>query len=457
MNLRERRVIRDMFVLQTTFNPKGPGAVRIHLIPPRVISWEKVAPALIIINGSDIIPVRKSHTILLANFMKVMDAYAERTLTDKDMEEIVQTTVRMTKKVYYKTSEEQMVTDLRNLIEDFCRIAYGQPLESHYDVISIGDYAKCMRGPHRMDLMVSAMTDSRGCWHCNNKCLHCYAAGQQLSMQKEMSTIEWKKALDRLLDDAYVTQVTFTGGEPTLRKDLPELVRYAKYFVTRVNTNGILLSKELCGELVEAELDSIQVTLYSENEEIHNRLVGNNSWKATVQGIKNAVEAGLSVSINTPLCSINGDYVSTLKFIHELGITYVSCSSIITTGNALNQKAEDTQLKEEELISILKEATDYCEKAEMEISFTSPGWVDSNVLKEMHLKVPSCGACLSNMAITPNGKVVPCQSWLEGLELGDILQDNWSTIWESSKCEQIRKNSSKMEGICPLRREKKVE
>lgn len=455
MNLRERKVIRDMFVLQTTFNPKGLGAVRIHLVPPRVISWEKVAPALIIINGSDIIPVRKSHTILLANFMRVMDGYAERALTDKDMEEIVQATVRMTKKVYYKTSEEQMVNDLKNLIEDFCRIAYGQPLESHYDVISIGDYAKYMQGPHRMDLMVSAMTDSRGCWHCNNKCLHCYAAGQQLSEQKEMSTIEWKQVLDKLMDDAYVTQVTFTGGEPTLRQDLPELVRYAKYFVTRVNTNGVLLSKELCGKLVEAELDSIQVTLYSENEEIHNRLVGNNSWKATVQGIKNAVEAGLSVSINTPLCSINSDYASTLRFIHELGITYVSCSSIITTGNALNREAEDTQLKEEELISILQKATDYCEKAEMEISFTSPGWVESDILQKMHLKVPSCGACLSNMAITPNGKVVPCQSWLEGLELGDILQDDWSTIWESSKCKQIRKNSAKMEGICPLRKGEK--
>lgn len=454
MNLLERKEIKGMPVLQTTFNPKGPGAVRIHLVPPRISGWDKIAPALIIINGSDIIPVRKAHTILLANFMKSLEKYDGATMTDHDMEEVVKETIQKTKKVYYRTKEEQMAEDLRNLIEDFCRIAYGKPLESHYDVISIGDYAKYMQGPHRMDLMVSAMTDASGCWHCNNKCLHCYAAGQQLSEQKEMTTEEWKQVLDKMYD-AFVTQVTFTGGEPTLRKDLPELISYAKYFVTRVNTNGILLSKELCQKLVEAELDSIQVTLYSAEAKVHNLLVGTDSWSKTIEGIKNAVEAGLSVSINTPLCSINSDYVSTLKLLHELGIVYVSCSSIITTGNALNVQAESTQLTEEELISILQEATTYCEEAEMEISFTSPGWVANETLQEMHLKVPSCGACLSNMAITPNGKVVPCQSWLSGLELGDMLHDEWQDIWNSDTCKEIRQHSAKMEGICPLRKGEK--
>lgn len=447
----ELKEIRDMPVMQVTFDPKGPGAVRIHLVPPRVSKHEEIAPGLIFINGNDIIPVRKGHTILLANLMKEIANYEGKEITDEDMNKIVDNTIKRTRRVYYKTSKKVMANDLRNLIEDFCRLAYGQPLESQYDAISIGDYAKYMRGPHRMDIMVSAMTDSSGNWHCNNKCLHCYAAGQKLSEQSELSTDEWKEVLEKMYD-AYVTQITFTGGEPTLRKDLPELIRYAKYFVTRLNTNGILLTKDYCRELVEAELDSIQVTLYSVKEEVHNRLVGSNTWKSTVQGIKNAVDAGLSVSINTPLCAINSEYEETLKFINELGVRYVSCSSIITTGNALQKEAEHTQLTEEELIGILQKATAYCKEKQIEISFTSPGWVSNEVLQQMNLKVPSCGACLSNMAITPNGKVVPCQSWLEGLELGDILHEDWSTIWNSFMCEKIRSNSSKMEGICPLRK-----
>ncbi len=451
MKLLEVLRMKDMPVLQATFNPRGPGAVRIHMVPPRVSLFREIAPALIFINGSDIIPVRKSHTILLANFMEELNKYDGKTLQDKDMEQIVKATIQRTHKVYYKTPYAVMASDLRNLIEDFCRIAYGKPLESKYDIISIGDYASNMQGPHRMDLMVSAMTDQAGNWHCNNKCLHCYAAGQKFSGEKELSTEEWKKVLDKLYD-AYVTQVTFTGGEPTMRQDLPELIKYARYFISRLNTNGVRLSYDFCKKLVEAELDSIQITLYSADEKIHNRLVGAKTWKATISGIRNAVKVGLSVSINTPLCKLNSDYVQTLKLIKELGVSYVSCSSIITTGNALNKDAESTQLNQEELVSILEKATSYCAENDMEISFTSPGWVEGSILEKMNLRVPTCGACLSNMAITPNGKVVPCQSWLDGKELGDILHDNWKDIWNSEGCKIIRERSAKMEGLCPLRK-----
>ena len=88
----------------------------------------------------------------------------------------------------------------------------------------------------------------------------------------------------------------------------------------------------------------------------------------------------------------------------------------------------------------------------MEISFTSPGWIKEDKLKEMGLNIPSCGACLSNMAIAPDGEVVPCQSWL-GKEsgLGNMLTTKWDKIWNNPKCKKIRKNSAKVLGICPLK------
>ena len=108
-------------------------------------------------------------------------------------------------------------------------------------------------------------------------------------------------------------QVTFTGGEPTLRADLAELVDAAQWFVTRLNTNGQLLTPELCAKLYDASLDSVQVTLYSAEGNIHNQLVGVNGFNDTVQGIRHAVEAGLIVSVNTPLCSLNTDYAATRR------------------------------------------------------------------------------------------------------------------------------------------------
>jgi len=88
----------------------------------------------------------------------------------------------------------------------------------------------------------------------------------------------------------------------------------------------------------------------------------------------------------------------------------------------------------------------------MEISFTSPGWLKDEVFKRYFLNVPNCGACLSNMAITPAGNVVPCQSYLSDTALGNMLTDEWTDIWNSPDCVKRREYSSKMLGTCPLRR-----
>ena len=55
------------------------------------------------------------------------------------------------------------------------------------------------------------------------------------------------------------------------------------------------------------------------------------------------------------------------------------------------------------------------------------------------------------MAITPSGKVVPCQSWLSDKPLGDMLTDEWKDIWNSDECVKRRDYSASMEGKCPLR------
>jgi MoaA/NifB/PqqE/SkfB family radical SAM enzyme len=176
------------------------------------------------------------------------------------------------------------------------------------------------------------MTKDEG-WHCNLKCLHCYAAGQTHSEEKELSTDDWKKIIDKL-KEVGVPQITFTGGEPTMRDDLIELIEYGQWFVTRLNTNGLKLTEEYCHSLKAASLDSVQITFYSHDKDIHNKLVGAEGYDRTLSGIKNALSLGMSVSVNTPLCTLNEDYVKTLEFLHDLGVTYVTCSGLITTCNA---------------------------------------------------------------------------------------------------------------------------
>lgn len=448
--LLERRYRRRHLecVRHITLDPKGRGVLRIHMIPPRQDADN--APFLLLLNGSRLVPLNLSWAILLANFMDRLEPFTGVEITESDWNAMAAGAVAETHKTYPFTSKEQLSDDLATMIRSLVAIARGQEPEAEVAPLTLGEYAPEMTAPHRMDLMVSAMTRG-GAWHCNQKCLHCYAAGQPLSDTPELTTAQWREILAKLRA-ANVPQVTFTGGEPTLRADLVELVDAAQWFVTRLNTNGRLLTPELCRRLYDASLDSVQVTLYSHDPAVHNALVGAEGFDDTVTGIKNAVAAGLSVSVNTPLCSLNTDYAATVRFVHELGVRYVTCSGLIPSGSAEGAESQATRLTEEQLTDVLRRAVTVAEELGMEMDFTSPGWLKEETLRSMGLTlVPSCGACLSNMAIAPDGGVIPCQSWLSSQPLGNMLTDDWDKIWQSQRCAAIRAKSAKMEQLCQLR------
>ena len=436
-------------VLHTTLNPDGPGAIRIHLIPPKKEEGA-LNPSVAIVNGTDIVPVNFVWAVILAEMIRETNQYDGREIGEDDIRTILERTAESVKEIIPFLSIKRIREDIRTIYDTLRQIAYREEVTTDVHYMSLGDYAEYMNAPHRMDLMVSAMTKN-GQWHCNQKCVHCYAAGQVHSDEEELPTGDWKAILDRCRA-AGIPQVTFTGGEPTMREDLFELIAYARWFISRLNTNGIKLTEDCCRKLREAELDSVQITFYSDEAEIHNRLVGAAQYENTVRGIDNALSAGLSVSINTPLCTLNRNYRKTLEFLHEKGVLYVTCSGLITTGNAAGEASERLQLTSGELEKILREAVAYCHENGMEIAFTSPGWIPPEVFEELDIPSPTCGACLSNMAITPGGNVVPCQSWLSDAPLGNMLRDEWEHIWNSAACTECRNYSASMTGECPLRR-----
>lgn len=437
-------------VKHCTFNPDGPGVVRIHLIPPK-FRLLKSASYIVILNGYYLLPLGYSWAIMLSAFMKETNEYSGREISEADYEKIIEKTVKNTLKVYPFASKDEINDDLSYMLDVIFAVARGQAVDANIERMSIRSYSGNMYAPHRMDLMVSAMTDGEGRWKCNQKCLFCYAAGEKLSSARELSTDEWKRAIDKL-KAAGVPMLTFTGGEPTQREDIAELIGYSKWFVTRLNTNGVLLSEELCSSLCEASLDSLQITLYSHDGAVHNSLVGAENFAKTVEGIKNAVKAGLDVSINTPLCRKNADYSATLEFIRSLGVRFVTVSGLICTGMAEDRHG-DYDLSREELCEILRSAKEYCNENSMEIDFTSPGLVDDESLRSLGMNIPMCGACLSNMAIAPDGSVIPCQSWLTAdAALGNILDDSFKSIWNSESCKKLRGMSEEEAKCCPFRK-----
>lgn len=405
-------------MIHTTWNPKDPGVIRIHMIPPRFRLFRFI-PSVVILNGNQILPLNESWAILLTIFIKELNQWGDGEMTQEQGREILENTAVKMRKIFPDVSPEKFEEDLELIAEVFEDIARGREPKVEIGQMSIGDYAPYMTAPHRMDLMVSAM-EKNGRWNCNQHCLHCYAAGQTYSNVQELGTADWKRVIEKC-QKARIPQLTFTGGEPTMREDLFELLKEARWFITRLNTNGIKLTREYCEKLREAELDNVQITFYSQKAEIHNKLTGALQYDKTVEGIKNALAAGLSVNVNTPLCTWNADYVETVKFLKSLGVTYVTCSGLIPAGNAVTDDSQNTRLSREKIRKAVADAASYCWEHGMELSFTSPGWIEEKDLREMGLEVPSCGAALSNMAVAPDGTVVACQSCLDRENFGNIL------------------------------------
>lgn len=449
LSYRERAFLRGHLnrVRHVTLDPDGPGVVRIHLIP--CTKPDRDTPFVAILNGQDILPLNLSWAILLTNLIEALQPHSGTELKDSDWSAINAQAVAATRKIYRKTEPLQIESDLQTMLDTLIAVAQGKEPPLHIQPISLAQYAPRMAAPHRMDLMISTMVKDNA-WHCNQKCLHCYAANQPLSAVPEMDTDQWLAVIEKCRSIG-IPQLTFTGGEPTLRQDLVKLVQAAQWFVTRLNTNGRMLTSALCKDLRAASLDAVQITFYSADEAVHNELVGVDGYTDTVNGIKNALAAGLNVSLNTPLCSLNKDYRATVEFAHSLGIRYLTCSGLIPAGNAAESASKSVRLTPEELTEVLRPAMDFALSHGMEVNFTSPGWLDEDTLTGLGFaQIPSCGACLSNMAVAPDGTVLPCQSWLTGHGLGHILRTPWNRIWRSPECCAIRMESARMKRLCQL-------
>ena len=200
-------------VRHVTLDPDGPGVVRIHLIP--CTKPDRDTPFVAILNGQDILPLNLSWAILLTNLIEALQPHSGTELKDSDWSAINAQAVAATRKIYRKTEPLQIESDLQMMLDTLIAVAQGKEPPLHIQPISLAQYAPRMAAPHRMDLMISTMVKDNA-WHCNQKCLHCYAANQPLSAVPEMDTDQWLAVIEKCRSIG-IPQLTFTGGEPTLR------------------------------------------------------------------------------------------------------------------------------------------------------------------------------------------------------------------------------------------------
>lgn len=295
--------------------------------------------------------------------------------------------------------------------------------------------------PYRMDLAVT--------YRCNNDCAHCYNARERNF--PELNTEQWFAILDQLWALG-VPHIIFTGGEATLRNDLPELIRHAESNgqITGLNTNARRLSDEQYVQtLVEAGLDHVQITVESCNEQIHDEMMrARGAFKQTIAGLKNALSSKLYVMTNTTMLRTNVHTIpDTLDFLAEIGVPTIGLNALIHSGSGLTV---GTGLKESELQPILDIATRKTDERGQRLIWYTPTQYCEFDPTANNLGVKGCTAALYSMCIESNGNVLPCQSYYH--PLGNILSDSWDSIWNHKLSVQLRERRNlpaKCKG-CPV-------
>jgi radical SAM protein with 4Fe4S-binding SPASM domain len=311
------------------------------------------------------------------------------------------------------------------------------------------EYGKWI-APARMDLALT--------YRCNLKCPKCYVGDRKIG--RELATSEWVKVYE-ILWQAGVPQVVFTGGEPTLRDDLVELVGEADEFVTGLVTNGTRLS-ELAEALYGASLDYAQVTVESHDPEVHDRTTcTEGSHAKTLAGIEKALGIGLQVVTNTTLTKTNAaSFNETIRWLHRLGVRNVACNTLICSGHGIEHK-RDNGLDDTALREVLTAGCGTASELGIALQWYSPTCYHQGIdPTELGLGIKTCSAAAHNMTVQPDGTVLPCQSWPDSV--GNILEDDWSSIWRHPVCEKLRRHLFKPEecrdcehettcgGGCPL-------
>jgi radical SAM protein with 4Fe4S-binding SPASM domain len=331
----------------------------------------------------------------------------------------------------YRVNAKTAKSDYEKLVYTISTLARTEKVcpISFLDVESVEPFTQKFSAPIRMDMALT--------FRCQNNCVHCYAGGPRET--SELSTEQWKEAIDRLKQIG-VFILTFTGGEPTLREDLPELLLYAQNngMVTGLVTNGRRLKDRAYVEALEkAGLDFVQVTLESHKPKIHDLMTATKgSWKETVAGIKNAVKTQIYVTTNTTLSKYNAaDFLEAIDFLKELGVSVFGCNSLIYSGKA-SAISEKFALPLETLNELLPEIRDKANQLGLKFLWYTPTQYCRLDPVKLGLGVKSCSAAMINMCIGPNGDVYPCQSYFEGL--GNILRDDWQKIWNHPLAVEIR-------------------
>jgi organic radical activating enzyme len=216
----------------------------------------------------------------------------------------------------YRITRDEALSDYQKFVDqlEVLRTTPDLDPEIFLDIDRVEPGSEALSAPLRLDCALTYQTSS-GLWD---------GIAPTRSVARNLDTEEWKSILQKAWDNG-IPHVVFTGGEPTLRPDLLELVQFSQNLgqVTGLITDGMhLTEKEYLDNLLLAGLDHLMLVLDPGESTV---------WEA----LRDAMVEDLSVSIHFTLSARNMDKLSAiLDHIAQYGQPQISLSANSTESRA---------------------------------------------------------------------------------------------------------------------------
>jgi len=296
---------------------------------------------------------------------------------------------------------------------------------------------------------------------CNLKCVHCYSNSQNIKYSDELSTEEGKALISDLASFGCPV-ILFSGGEPLMREDLPELVQFAVDSGMRavISTNGTLITEKKAAIFAGIGLSYMGVSLDGTGE-IHDRFRGvKGAFDAAVQGIRRCQDAGIKVGVRFTITGENSSEIPAIfDFIEENNIPRACFYHLVYSGRASTLADNDlSHIETREVVDLIMDRTrDLFDRGMPKEILTVDNHADGpyiylRLLKEDPKRAADVLELLRMNEGNNSGRGIGCVSWdgevyadqfWREISFGNVRKRPFSDIWLDTSNELMAKLKDK--------------
>ena len=263
---------------------------------------------------------------------------------------------------------------------------------------------------------------------CNLRCEHCYESDATHPVVTGLTLEEYDNLFEQLsLLGVFV--LTFSGGEPFLRRDFLDIVELArrKRFAVRIYTSGTLLTPAKVQRLKELQVQEVHISVYSHDAQVHNRFTGiPKSHEKSVQALRLLRDQGVRTVLKTNVMTLNVDHIDELiELARSVGADYRIDPTVKPKMDG-NRSPLDFAVSPDELRRKVLWRPDLADALSME---EAEGICDGENPRSGK-DVGMCAAGTKLITVNADGTISPCAMF--PAHGGDFRESSVAEIWNKS-------------------------